>query len=222
MAERDANKAIEAAKTALTAEVVAKRTLDRAIKALKAIMLQEAKAAQAVAAGTQTVPGSQLARRGDKNAVRQPVKTLKTLKSSVTRTAARLSGVRRRASQEVGEIAVTTKTEVGPAVSSSQPDETYPGMVKLLIFGPVDQADVNGLREGLEQVEGLRVMSVGGSSGGGIRIAVLAEQPVPLASRLAELKVVDKVSKRGKDIEVRLVLPALLAGGRETAFRNAS
>ena len=222
LAEGSANKAIEAAKDALTAEVVAKKTLDRAIKALKATMLEEARAAQAAAAGTPAMPESQVGRRGGTNAVRQPAKTLKALKSRVTRTAGRLSGVRRRASRDLAQIAVTTKTETGPAVSEGQPDEIYTGMVKLLIFGPVDQSDVNRLREGLEQVEGLRVMSVGGSSAGGICIAVLAEQPVPLVSRLVELDVVDKVSKRGRDVEVRLTLPALLDAGPETASRGVA
>jgi hypothetical protein len=43
-----------------------------------------------------------------------------------------------------------------------------------------------------------------------------------LISRLVELDVVDKVSKRGKDIEVRLTLPALLDAGPETASRGVA
>ena len=215
-AEENGRKAIEAASMALANEASAKKTLDRAIRALKAIVLQEARAALAAASETQTAPRPQVDQRGASSIVGQPVEKLKVLTSRVTRTAGRLSRVRRRASQDIGEIKMTTTVEPNRAMSTNQPeDELFSGMVRLLIFDPVDHADVTRLTEGLERVEGLRVMSVGGSSGGGTCITVLAEQPVPLVSRLGDLDLVYKTSKRGKDLEVRLRLPEDLSARDE-------
>ncbi len=205
-AEGNAKKTIEAASVALMTEMAAKKALDKAIMALKAIMLQEAKAAEAAAAERA------IARQGDqagpRGIVGQPVEKLKGLTSGVTKKAGQLSRLGRRAPRDLPEIAEVSKSQSARPDSPVETDhETYDGVVRLLIFDPVNHADVMELQRGLERIDGVRVTSVAGSSDRGTCITLAAAQPVPLASQLGQLAVVDKVLKRGKDLEVRLRLP---------------
>jgi hypothetical protein len=78
------------------------------------------------------------------------------------------------------------------------------GVVRLLIAGPVDHSSVRRLQERLDQSEGFRVRSVGGDSSAGAIINVSAEQPESLLAWLRSLDGVERVSKRGRHLEVTL------------------
>ncbi len=80
----------------------------------------------------------------------------------------------------------------------------YEGMVKLAIASPVDYGQVRELEGYLCQVQGLRLVLVGGSVEEGVKIVVSAEKPIPLVGILRELPPVEQVVKKGKEIQVRL------------------
>jgi hypothetical protein len=56
----------------------------------------------------------------------------------------------------------------------------------------------------LEQVDGLRVKSIGGSAKDGPNIIISVDQPLPLVARLNDLDEVARVSKGAKSIMVGL------------------
>jgi len=80
----------------------------------------------------------------------------------------------------------------------------YEGMVKLAIASPVDYGQVRELEGYLCQVQGLRLVLVGGSVEEGVKIVVSAEKPIPLVGILRELPPVEQVVKKGKEIQVTL------------------
>ncbi len=80
----------------------------------------------------------------------------------------------------------------------------YEGMVKLAIASPVDYGQVRELEGYLRQVQGLRLVLVGGSVEEGVKIVVSAEKPIPLVGILRELPPVEQVVKEGKEIQVTL------------------
>jgi len=80
----------------------------------------------------------------------------------------------------------------------------YEGMVKLAIASPVDYGQVRELEGYLRQVQGLRLVLVGGSVEEGVKIVVSAEKPIPLVGILRELPPVEQVVKKGKEIQVTL------------------
>lgn len=80
----------------------------------------------------------------------------------------------------------------------------YEGMVKLAIASPVDYGQVRELEGYLRQVQGLRLVLVGGSVEEGVKIVVSAEKPIPLVGILRELPPVEQVVEKGKEIQVTL------------------
>ncbi len=206
-AESNAKKAVESSKSALLTEAAAKRGLDQAIKALKPIMLREARAAEAAASQGPSSPVSEKGHPAlvDKGA--KPVEQLKTLKSRVTGTAQRLSALR-RTPRDLPEIAVVSKSQTAQVDSVTQlAPNMCAGVVRLFIFDPADRADITELQDRLRQLEGVRITSTAGSATKGTCITVSAEQPVPLSSHLERLDIVRRVLKIGKDFEVKLRLP---------------
>ena len=82
--------------------------------------------------------------------------------------------------------------------------ELYEGTVRLAVVPPIDSGQVRELEEHLRQVQGLRLVLVGGSAEGGNEIVVSIEKPTPLVSVLREMSPVEEVAKRGKEIQITL------------------
>lgn len=207
VAEDNAKKTVESSKDALLTEVAAKKALDQAIKALKPIMLREARAADA--AGSQGRRAS-VTKRDHPDAVSEgakPVERLRALKSRVTGTAGRLSGIR-RAPRDLPELAVISKRQKVQDETASQPAPNMcTGVVRLFIFDPADHADMMELQDQLSHLDGVRITSMAGSATKGTCITLASEQPIPLPSLLERLDIVRKVLKIGRDFEVKLRLP---------------
>ena len=91
-----------------------------------------------------------------------------------------------------------------PKVTAQPDDELFSGLVTVFVARPVDPVRLKAFQEGLGRVEGFRVKSVGGSAAEGGQVILSVEQPLPLLLRLNELKIVERVSKRGKGVEVTL------------------
>ncbi len=212
-ARRDAEKAdetarlsIDEARTALQAEASAKSTVDRAIRTLKAAMLSEARAAEAGTSARPAKPAEvPVTRTGATGTVGQVTKKLKGVVVRSIRRRHPVRVVRVPAAVPVSVVPATAERRTVPARDGRT--DLYKGTVRLLVTDPADHKDLSRLREGLKHVAGLRVTSVGGYSGEGATITVVADRPLPLALQISELDVVEKASKKDSDIEVRLRLP---------------
>ena len=122
-----------------------------------------------------------------------------------------------KAKREAKEAKEKAKREAKEAKRAKEADEKakreaeekiranlYEGMVKLAIASPVDYGQVRELEGYLCQVQGLRLVLVGGSVEEGVKIVVSAEKPIPLVGILRELPPVEQVVKKGKEIQVTL------------------
>jgi hypothetical protein len=78
--------------------------------------------------------------------------------------------------------------------------ELYSGPVRLQIVRPVEYVQVKKFQERLEQIDGLVVKSIGGSSIEGPNIIIVVEQPIPLLTKLSELDLAEQITQKGKDI----------------------
>ena len=110
--------------------------------------------------------------------------------------------------QQAGESGQTMSSEDegtgGQPAAEKAAAGTFSGLIRLLVTSPVDHASMRRLRERLEQVEGFRVGSVSGSSATGASITVSTERPFPLLPWLSASELVERVSMRGRHIEVTL------------------
>ena len=221
-AEVNAKKTVESSKGALLTEAVAKKALDRAIRALKPIMLREARVADAAASRGQRASTPQEDQPHAANQGAKPVEKLKALKSRVTRVGGRLPGIR-RAPQDLPEIAAISKNQIAQVDSATQlAPNMCAGIVRLFIFDPADRADITELQDRLRQLEGVRITSTAGSATKGTCITVAAAQPVALSSHLEGLDIVRRVLKIGKDFEVKLRLPDSHLEASENTISSSS
>ncbi len=74
----------------------------------------------------------------------------------------------------------------------------------LNIASPVGFAQLDILKQALFKVEDLRVVMVSGAVGEGSRVFISAEEPLPLINILRGIPVVEEVTGKGDQIEVRL------------------
>jgi hypothetical protein len=82
--------------------------------------------------------------------------------------------------------------------------ELYSGVIRLALGRQVEYENVRRFQSFLSQVQNLRVISVGGSTGEGVRLDISAESPIPLLSVLRETPLVRQVIKKGKEIQITL------------------
>ncbi len=82
--------------------------------------------------------------------------------------------------------------------------ETLSGQLKVIVKPPVTYLQMKKLQELLKKIEGLRIKSVGGSSGEGQNMIILVEQPIPLLERLVRIDLVQKATRKAKVIEIIL------------------
>ncbi len=92
------------------------------------------------------------------------------------------------------------KKAVEPAAGAG----LYRGIVTLNIAPPIDFAQLDSLKKALFEVGDLRVVMVGGAVGGGSRVLVSAEEPLPLLNILRGIPAVEEVAGKGDEIEVSL------------------
>jgi len=207
-AEEKARLAIVQAMMAQEAESAAKKTIDRAIGMLKVVMRAEARAAEieAVQQETGRPQATRTKRRATESSGRATSKSGTSISHLFKRGRQRQTGQVQQLPVPAEAKTAAATVESGTLVRNTRPS-LYSGKVRLFVPDPVDPKDLSTLRDRLGEVVGLRVMSTGGYSGEGNTITVAADQPLPLASQLDELDIVEKASKRGNDIEVRLRLP---------------
>lgn len=82
--------------------------------------------------------------------------------------------------------------------------EFFSGAIRLLIVSPADRVSMQRFQKRLEQTEGFRVALVGRSSSIEASITISTERPFPLFPYLRALELVDRVSMKGRQIEVTL------------------
>jgi hypothetical protein len=82
--------------------------------------------------------------------------------------------------------------------------ELHQGTVRLTIAPPVDSDQLRRLEELLYQVEGLKLVLIGGSVDGDTEIVVSAENPLPLLDILSKMPPVAQVVKKGKLVQITL------------------
>jgi len=85
----------------------------------------------------------------------------------------------------------------GKATEETKPEEDVPKVtpqkrVELVIIPPVDFVQLERLRLALQQLSGLRVLSMGGSPGGGTQISIQVEKPLPLTDSLRGIEAVEE------------------------------
>ncbi len=102
------------------------------------------------------------------------------------------------------EKAKPAKVEAKKATESAEGVGLYRGMVVLNIASPVGFAQLDILKQALFKVEDLRVVMVSGAVGEGSRVFISAEEPLPLINILRGIPVVEEVTGKGDQIEVRL------------------
>ena len=107
----------------------------------------------------------------------------------------------RREAEEAKEKAIE---EAEQAAKEKISAELYKGMMKLAIMSPVGYDEMRELEEYLRQVQELRLVLVGGSVEEGIKIVISAEKPIPLLNVLREMPPIERVVKKGKEIQVTL------------------
>jgi len=116
---------------------------------------------------------------------------------------------KKREKQEAKEAkkakpAKPAKGKAKKAVELTEGAGLYRGVVTLAIVPPIDIVQLDSLKEGLFQVENLRVVTVGGAAGEGSQVIVSAEEPLPLLDILGKMPVVEGVVEKGDVIQVRL------------------
>lgn len=116
---------------------------------------------------------------------------------------------KKREKQEAKEAkkakpAKPAKGKAKKAVEKTEGAGLYRGVVTLAIVPPIDIVQLDSLKEGLFQVENLRVVTVGGAAGEGSQVIVSAEEPLPLLDILGKMPVVEGVVEKGDVIQVRL------------------
>jgi hypothetical protein len=77
-------------------------------------------------------------------------------------------------------------------------------VIRLALSRQVEYESVYRFQLFLSQIQNLRLISVGGSGGKGVKVAVFAEKPIPLLSVLTETPLVKQVVKKGEEIQITL------------------
>jgi len=63
---------------------------------------------------------------------------------------------------------------------------------EIVVAPPVDFAQLERLRTSLQRLPGLRILSIGGSPGGGTQISIKMDRPTPIVENLAKIDVVEE------------------------------
>ena len=76
--------------------------------------------------------------------------------------------------------------------------------MKLVVVSPMNSHQLREVQRHLRQVENLRLVMVGGSTGEGAQIIVSADEPIPLVGVLRKMPITEQVVKKDKEIQITL------------------
>jgi vacuolar-type H+-ATPase subunit H len=88
--------------------------------------------------------------------------------------------------------AVEKKTTLETKNKAQQPKAPHRKHVDIVVAAPVDFAQLEKFRTSLHRLHGLRIVSIGGSPGGGTQISITMDKPAPLAENLNAIDVVEE------------------------------
>ena len=120
------------------------------------------------------------------------------------------TGEEGRENKEEAEREIEATSETKPVAESvitteetkEKNSQLYEKKINLLLMPPVDVLQAKSMGEELRRVQNLRVLLVGGSADGGVRIVVSVGHPIPLADALGHWPTVEKVAKSGNDLRI--------------------
>jgi vacuolar-type H+-ATPase subunit H len=88
--------------------------------------------------------------------------------------------------------AVGKKAALKTKKKEQQPKASHRKHVEIIIAAPVDFSQLEKFRTSLHHLHGLRILSTGGSPGGGTQISIMMDKPTPLAENLNAMEVVEE------------------------------
>jgi vacuolar-type H+-ATPase subunit H len=88
--------------------------------------------------------------------------------------------------------AVGEKSALKTKKKEQQPKASHRKHVEIIIAAPVDFSQLEKFRTSLHHLHGLRILSTGGSPGGGTQISIMMDKPTPLAENLNAMEVVEE------------------------------
>ena len=88
--------------------------------------------------------------------------------------------------------AVKEKDTLEAKGKTDQQGAAYKKRVEIVVAPPVDFAQLEKLRTSLQRLPGLRIISIGGSPGGGTQISISMDRPTAIVENLAQIDVVEE------------------------------
>jgi len=88
--------------------------------------------------------------------------------------------------------AVKEKDTLEAKGKTDQQGAAYKKRVEIVVAPPVDFAQLEKLRTSLQRLPGLRIVSIGGSPGGGTQISISVDRPTAIVENLAQIDVVEE------------------------------
>jgi vacuolar-type H+-ATPase subunit H len=88
--------------------------------------------------------------------------------------------------------AVGKKAALKTKEKEQQSKASHRKHVEIIIAAPVDFSQLEKFRTSLHHLHGLRILSTGGSPGGGTQISIMMDKPTPLAENLNAMEVVEE------------------------------
>ena len=88
--------------------------------------------------------------------------------------------------------AVKEKANLDTKGKSQQPKAAYKKRVEIVVTPPVDFAQLEKLRTSLQRLPSLRILSIGGSPGGGTQISIMMDKPAPIVESLIQMEFVEE------------------------------
>lgn len=88
--------------------------------------------------------------------------------------------------------AIKEKAYLDTKGKSQQPKAAYKKRVEIVVIPPVDFAQLEKLRTSLQRLPSLRILSIGGSPGGGTQISIMMDKPAPIVESLIRMDFVEE------------------------------
>ena len=129
------------------------------------------------------------------NLARSAAKHANDKSNKATQASKEAEGVETKANREVEQEIKKLEAEEAKAAELVY-NELYHGSVKLRITPTIGYEQLNSLAASLTHVDGLKILSLGGSAGEGNHIVLSIKSPLPLLNYLGELPIVKSVSKK--------------------------